>query len=164
MNITPGPIHPTTLNQIPTWTEFVDHVQEYHNVTISERAVVINNVILPIVGCFFVVDHVVGATHHVTVKFELAYGEQAVIVIDLTWVASTRTGYMETRFDVEMDYQSYQVYLAGDKDKTCIDYEAEDVNDYKETFLTIIDAMPHHVVELIRMHEVFNGNFDSLNE
>lgn len=162
VNIPLGPIHPTTLNQIPTWSRFVDHVDEYHNVTISERAIVVNGVILPIVGCEITMHNVVGSTHTVNVQVELAYGEQAVIKIGLTWVASLKTGYMETRFDVEMDFQVYDVYLAGDKDKTCISHEVENVNDYNETFSAILEEMPNNVVELISMHEVFRGNLDAL--
>lgn len=162
MNIPLGPTHPTTLNQIPTWSRFVDHVAEYHNVTISERAIVVNGAILPIVGCEITMHNVIGLTHTVNVTFELAYGEQAVIKIGLSWVASLRNDFIETRFDVEMDFQMYDVYLAGDKDKTCISHEVENVNDYNEAFSAILEAMPQNVDELISMHEVFRGNLDAL--
>lgn len=106
--------------------------------------------------------NVIGLTHTVNVTFDLAYGEQAVIKIGLSWVASLRNDFIETRFDVEMDFQMYDVYLAGDKDKTCISHEVENVNDYNEAFSAILEAMPQNVDELISMHEVFRGNLDAL--
>lgn len=165
MNIPLGPIHPTTLTQIPTWSRFVDHVAEHHGVTISERAIFVNSAILPVVGCEITMHNVVGFTHTVNVDFELAYGEQAVIKIGLSWVTSLRDrmdNWVETRFDVDMDFQMYDVYLAGDRDKICINHEVENVNNYNETFSAIIEEMPQNVAELISMHEVFRGNLDAL--
>jgi len=152
MNITPRRIHPASLYEIPTWTQFVDCVQDYHNVAISERAVVVNKVILPVIGCVVVIDNVVGATHSALVTLELAYGEQAIISVDLTWMASTRTDFIETRFDVDVNHQEYDVYLAMDSTRTTFDNKVENVNDYNETFSAIIEAMPQHVEDLIDWH------------